>query len=227
MSNAPRTGGATSIGGVDGEDRRKKPWWLLLLLLAALVAVVLLLLSQCGGAEERAGGTAPTSTSSQPDASATESGSPTSSSASTTTSATGSSTSPAAGSGDVPATSPLTADGAPLLPLAASAPDGSLAAYTGQAVQARGVTVLSVPADEGFWIGTSETDRVWVQLTAGGESPYQVTEGDIVDLDGALVAHDAAFAEQVGVTAAEGAEQLSTQGQHVEVPRDAVTLTRS
>jgi RNA polymerase sigma factor (sigma-70 family) len=35
--------------------------------------------------------------------------------------------------------------------------------YAGLRVVARGVRVLSVPSDEGFWVGT-ERDRVWVQL---------------------------------------------------------------
>ena len=43
------------------------------------------------------------------------------------------------------------------------------------------MSVLSVPADEGFWIGTSQNDRVWVQIVGKGESPYQVQAGDKVD----------------------------------------------
>jgi hypothetical protein len=87
------------------------------------------------------------------------------------------------------------------------------------------VQVLSVPADEGFWVGSSEQQRVWVQLTGEeGESPYQVTEGDVVDLEGTVVAHDASFAEQVGLSDADGAAQLTDLGSHIEAPKDSVVL---
>ena len=120
----------------------------------------------------------------------------------------------------------MTGDGRSVLELAA-APDaaGALSGVTGQPVTATGVRVLSVPADEGFWIGTSDTQRVWVQLTGeAGESPYQVQEGDLVDFEGTVVAHDAGFAPQVGVDDAEGAAQLSQQAQHLEVAKSSVRL---
>ena len=50
----------------------------------------------------------------------------------------------------------LTAEGQPILP----APGGSLGQYGGKAVQANAVTVQSVVADEGMWLGSSEQDRV-------------------------------------------------------------------
>ncbi len=120
----------------------------------------------------------------------------------------------------------MTGDGRDVLALAA-APDaaGSLAGVTGQPVTATGVQVLSVPADEGFWVGSSDTQRVWVQLTGeAGESPYQVQEGDRVDFEGTVVAHDAGFPQQVGVDEAGGAAQLSQQAQHLEVAKGAVRL---
>ena len=79
---------------------------------------------------------------------------------------------------------------------------------------------------EGFWLGTSETERVWVQLTGeAGESPYQVQEGDLVDFEGTVEAHDAAFAEQAGVDDAEGAQQLADQAAHLTVAKSAVRLS--
>ena len=89
----------------------------------------------------------------------------------------------------------------------------------GQTVTARGATVLSVPADEGFWVGTNETDRVWVRLSGLDESGYVVTQGDRVDCTGTVQAHDATFTAQVGVDPAEGADQLNQQGAHVEVAK--------
>ena len=66
----------------------------------------------------------------------------------------------------------------------------------------------SVSADEGFWVGTSDTDRVWVQLTGTGESSYTATEGDTVNVTGQVVATPGDFPTQVGVDAAQGTAQL-------------------
>ena len=38
--------------------------------------------------------------------------------------------------------------------------------------------VESVPADRGFWVGTSDKDRVYVQLTGTAES--DLVEGELV-----------------------------------------------
>jgi hypothetical protein len=107
-----------------------------------------------------------------------------------------------------------------VLPLAAGSDAATaLGGLTGQPVTATGGRVLAVPADEGFWLGTSETERVWVQLTGeAGESPYQVQEGDLVDLEGTVEAHDAAFP-------AEGAQQLADQAAHLTVAKSAVRLS--
>ena len=88
------------------------------------------------------------------------------------------------------------------------------------------MSVLSVPADEGFWIGTSQTDRVWVQIVGKGESPYQVQAGDKVDFTAKVVGHALTFAAHVGVDAAEGAPQLTAQKAHIEVDNGAVKLTK-
>ena len=86
-----------------------------------------------------------------------------------------------------------------------------------------GVPVQSVPADEGFWVGTSETDRIWVQLIGIGESSYTIAAGNTVDFAGEVVASPAGFPAEVGVDATEGAEQLIAQGAHIEVPRARLT----
>jgi hypothetical protein len=120
----------------------------------------------------------------------------------------------------------LTAGGEPMLPLSEVAGDGgSLAGLVGQPVVGNGVTVQSVPANEGFWVGTGEADRVWVQLTGGGESGYVVREGDRVQFNGTVVNHDGGFAGQAGVDPAEGADQLTAQAAHAEV--DKSTLRQS
>jgi hypothetical protein len=115
----------------------------------------------------------------------------------------------------------LTAGGAALLPLTGIAgPNGELTALVGRPVTGQSVPVRSVPADEGFWVGSSEADEVWVQLTVPpGESPYRVRPGQLVDLTGPMTAHDAGFAGQVGVDPAEGADQLTRQAAHVAVQK--------
>jgi hypothetical protein len=120
----------------------------------------------------------------------------------------------------------LTAGGTDLLALSAAAGSGGgLSRYSGQQAEGRGVTVESVPADEGFWVGTGAQERVWVQLTgAAGESPFEVEAGDRVSFAGSVTAHPEGFAEEIGVTVEEGADLLQAQGQHIEVPRAELQL---
>ena len=80
---------------------------------------------------------------------------------------------------------------------------------------------------EGFWVGTSPTDRVFVFLTPGarsteGESPFQVEAGQSISLEGTLVPLPGA-PETPGVEAAEGADQLLQQGHIVEATVIALT----
>lgn len=116
----------------------------------------------------------------------------------------------------------LTVDGRTLLPL----PAAGLASYAGQTVKANGVLVQSVPADEGFWVGTNVSDRVWVQLAvpAAGESRPHVRVGEHVSFRGIVVTHPAGFPGRAGVTAAEGAAQLARQGAHLRVNGDVLRL---
>lgn len=117
----------------------------------------------------------------------------------------------------------LTAGGKALLPPSSAGPLGSL---SGQEVSGRGVTVESVVADEGFWVGASPTERLFVSLLpeargGSGESPFQARAGQRVDLVGVLrpVPTDVG---RLGVDDAEGAAQLRSQGQYIEAR--AVTL---
>ena len=180
--------------------RRRKPWWLWALLALLALALLLLGLSQCGNSDDPAS-TAPGT----PGAANTAASGP---------SAAGVPGAGAAGQGA------LTADGTSLLPVAQVAgPNGELTSQAGKTATAEGVLVQSVPADEGFWAGTSETDRVWVQLSGTGESGYVVQQGDRVDFTGQVAAHDPGFAAQTGVEPTEGADQLNQQGAHIEVAK--------
>lgn len=48
------------------------------------------------------------------------------------------------------------------------------------------LTVISVPADEGFWAATLDGEPVWVQLTGIGESPITIEAGTTITVRGTL-----------------------------------------
>ena len=99
-------------------------------------------------------------------------------------------------------------------------PSGGLAALQGQPAQGS-ARVESVVADEGFWVGSGPSERVFVFLTpqarqSAGESGFQVQPGQTVSLAGTVKASSPEFARSAGVTEAEGARQLVEQGGYVE-----------
>lgn len=204
------------------EARTRRPWWMWALLAAVALVVLLLALTQCGNS----GNSATTDTggpSAAPSAAAAPA--PDSSGPASGAGPTDPSGPPPAGAGtggeDV-----LTADGTALLPVASVAgADGALTSTVGKTATAQGALVQSVPADEGFWVGTSEADRIWVQLNGTDESGYIVKQGDRVDFTGTMTAQDAAFPASVGVDTAEGADQLSKQGVHIQVAKQDLTQT--
>ena len=185
-------------------SRRK---WLVPLLLALLaVIVLLLLLSRCGEDDDE--------TASTPATPATATSAAPADPATATASAAPSGT---AEQGTV------SAAGADLLGAANVA---NLSANDGREAVGRAVRVQSVPADEGFWVGSSEQDRLWVQLTGTrGESDYKVKQGDTVDFTGTVTPAAQGFPAEVGLTDAEGAAQLTDQGFYVSVPMSGVTLS--
>jgi RNA polymerase sigma factor (sigma-70 family) len=166
---------------------------------AAVVAVVVAVM---GHASQAAGGRA---TAAPPAPAATS-----------TTSTTPEPTAPAR---RVTADTVLTGPDGPVLPTA-----GQVRALAGQQVRARGVPVLAVPADEGFWVGDGPGHRVWVQLRTRGESAQTVRAGQRLTFTGLVVRHDTGFAGRVGVSPAEGAGELVRQGGHVEVDPGGVTI---
>ena len=226
-SGPGRPVGATPIGArEDGDRRRKKGLLWGVLALVGLLALALLL-SQCGGDGPATGtGAADGSASGNSSPAGSSSASSSSSEADASPSATSGSGGSGSGAGAAGG-GRLVAGGQDLLQAVAGGDAAAaLGGVAGETATATGVQVLSVPADEGFWVGASETDRVWVQLTGeAGESPYQVQEGDAVDFEGTVVAHDQAFAGEVGVDEAAGAGQLTEQGHHLEVAKSGVTLS--
>ena len=204
---ASRPAGATPVG--NKSNRRK---WLLPLLLGAIAFIVLLLLlSRCGnddmpsspsGASATTSSVAPTDTA--------------------TTDATPSEPASVSGQpgGDTNAAGSVTADGDDLLTAQTSISQGG---HDGEQAVGHAVKVQSVPADEGFWVGTSSTDRLWVQLSGTqGESDYKVKQGDAIDFTGTVKAADKGFATGVGLTTEEGADQLTQQGHYISVPSSSV-----
>lgn len=117
----------------------------------------------------------------------------------------------------------LVAGSQSLLPV----PAEGLATFVGQPVTGTAVRVESVVADEGFWVGPSPTDRVFVLLTpeartTAGESPFQVAAGQLVNLQGNLIGLSGDPAA-LGVDPNEGADQLRQQGHLVEALSVALT----
>jgi hypothetical protein len=129
----------------------------------------------------------------------------------------------AGGQGAQPAQLPTAGPGSLVVggrSLIEEASGGRYAQLNGQAVEGRGVTVQSVVADEGFWVGSSEQSRAFVFLTPqarmrAGESPFQVRAGQRVDLTG-VVKPVPADITPFGVDRIEGADQLRAQGYYVE-----------
>lgn len=91
----------------------------------------------------------------------------------------------------------------------------SLAALQGRTVVGCNLQVLSIPADEGFWVGTGTGARAWVQLAASGESEPDVDVDHTVNFTGRVVRHSTAFVRRLETT--RGAPLLRRQDYHIEV----------
>jgi RNA polymerase sigma factor (sigma-70 family) len=99
-----------------------------------------------------------------------------------------------------------------------------LARHAGQRVRGEHVPARGVYADEGFWVGTSDGDQLWVQLIGRGESPFRVRPGQRASFTGRLVPSPPRFARRVGMVPEEGAALAGRQGHHIEVAYDDITL---
>ena len=124
-----------------------------------------------------------------------------------------------AGSATAPAPSAATEAGSPAAPQVDVCPTASpgAAVAVGQSARCEGGLVLEVAADEGFWIQSGPSRRLWVQLLGTGESEVWVRPGQRVSFQGSVVGHGPDYAARVGVESAEGAADLGRQGAHVEL----------
>jgi hypothetical protein len=116
----------------------------------------------------------------------------------------------------------LTADGTALLP----EPSDGYQALDGASGKGEGLTVESVVADEGFWVGSSPRDRFFIYLSeqarsAQGESPFQVKAGQKINVEGVVTAIPGDVAT-FGVDDDEGAVQLREQGFYLEATKVAL-----
>ena len=198
---------ARPAGARSGRSGRK--WWPWALLALLAVAALLFGLTRCGADRVDTPAAAPgAGAPNVPGAGMPEAGVPN------------------AGAPDaaLPGAGALTAGDTSLFDAVRRAGDRPLAALAGRTASGTRVPVQSVPADEGFWIGAGDTDRVWVQLSSNGESAVSIKEGDLLDLSGPVVTHGADFAGKAGVTAEEGAEQLTREGAHLEVDPNQVEV---
>jgi hypothetical protein len=124
------------------------------------------------------------------------------------------------GPGGPPPPPPLVVQRNPPAPLSGAEP---MAPHAGQAVEARGVRVRSV-AGRGFWVGSSEADRVYVELDARADPSRAVAVGQRVSFVGRLVANTPEHLGELGVTAPADKAQLERQGHHVDVAAPALRV---
>ena len=108
----------------------------------------------------------------------------------------------------------LTARSEPLLPV----PAGGLAAYETDTAIGREVTVQSVVKDEGFWVGTSQQDRVYVEyggdVGADENRGLEPAVGDRVNLTGPVRPAPENPARTLNLPEAD-AQQVTEQGAYI------------
>lgn len=108
----------------------------------------------------------------------------------------------------------VTVDGTPILPI----PDVGLAEFAGGSAEGQSVPVQSVVSDEGFWVGTSEVERLFVFLDIGGsESLPQIRVGAPISISGTLEPVPVDPETDFAVRAEDGLDQLVEQGYYLRV----------
>jgi RNA polymerase sigma factor (sigma-70 family) len=98
-------------------------------------------------------------------------------------------------------------------------PASELVAMAGRPVDARSVTVQRVVTPTGFWVGTSERDRVFVEMLE--TPPFAVTANQKVSFVGYIDPNHEDSVERYGLVGQEAA-QLREQGYHLHAEADAL-----
>jgi RNA polymerase sigma factor (sigma-70 family) len=117
------------------------------------------------------------------------------------------------------AVSHLNVQGRPVVPTRQG-----LAAVATQVATADHISVVSVPANEGFWVGEPQA-RVWVQLTTRGESPVQIRPRMVLSFTGRVVANAPSFLAGTSLDAGDKAA-LTDAGHHLEVDPATIHVDR-
>lgn len=102
----------------------------------------------------------------------------------------------------------------------ALAVDADLAGLAGQPVEATGVEVIELVADEAFFVGPEAGETIMVRLPAfagdeAPESPFVVEEGDVLSFTGSLEEIDEALLSELQLY--DAAEELETGDFYVQV----------
>ncbi|GAC1332407.1 MAG: hypothetical protein NVSMB13_21070 [Mycobacteriales bacterium] len=116
-----------------------------------------------------------------------------------------------------PAPPYLTVDGQPVLPLAET---GGLLPRTGRPCVGTAALVQSVVPGEGFWVGSSVTDRVWVEVAdqvVVRPSLPPLQPGSRISFTGTVAANTPAYLAEAREDGIEGLDQLEAQGAHIDV----------
>jgi RNA polymerase sigma factor (sigma-70 family) len=119
-----------------------------------------------------------------------------------------------------PPSIPLEIDGQAALDVLGA---GRIVDHVGQPVVGRAVTVVSVPSDEGFWVGDGPDRRMWVQFSTSVESTVQITPGARLSFTGVLVGHGAGYGAGLGLDPSD-AQRIDGDGAHIEVDPAGVTV---
>jgi DNA-directed RNA polymerase specialized sigma24 family protein len=98
----------------------------------------------------------------------------------------------------------------------------SVRSLIGKQVSASGVTVQSVVAHNGFWVGTPSA-RLWVELV-GPLEPLHIQPGERVRFTGVVTGQQPSFPRQAGVSGTEGAGLLAAQGAHIDVSTTKIAV---
>jgi hypothetical protein len=97
--------------------------------------------------------------------------------------------------------------------------------YVGRRVNAFGLRVTSVDADEGFWV-EKDGRTAWVQILTSTESPYTVLPGQTVSLSGSVYPHDPKFPSEIFFCPDRGASanRLAAVDTHIAIKVDSLSF---